>query len=59
MMEPLIEVSVAEDSSEALKAYLYKVEGGACYSTHHSPQIDSLKVTEVIFLAERDLRVRG
>lgn len=55
----LIEVSVAENGLGALEAYLYKVEGGACYSTHYSPQIDSLKITEIIFSAERDLRVRG
>lgn len=59
VMEPLIEVSVAENGLGALEAYLYKVEGGACYSTHHSPQIDNLKITEIIFSAERDLRVRG
>ncbi|KPY35600.1 hypothetical protein [Pseudomonas syringae] len=56
VMEPLIEVSVAEDSSGTVEGYLYKVEGGACYSLHPAAQHAELKKTEIVFLAERDLR---
>ena len=59
VMEPLQEVSIAEDASGTEEGYIYKVVGGACYSIHHSTQRDNLKVTEIIFLAERDLRVSG
>ncbi|GLH45893.1 hypothetical protein RS3R6_30720 [Pseudomonas atacamensis] len=57
VMEPLQEVSIAEDFSGTEEGYIYKVVSGACYSIHHSPQQENLKVKEIIFLAERDLRV--
>lgn len=57
-MEPLEEVSIAEDASGTIEGYIYKVASGACYSTNHSPLRDKLKVREIIFSAERDLRVR-
>lgn len=59
VMEPLQEVSIAEDASGKEEDYIYKVVGGACYSIHLSPQRDNLKVTEIIFSAERHLRVGG
>ncbi|MBI6556867.1 hypothetical protein YA0850_31435 [Pseudomonas veronii] len=58
VMEPLEEVSIAEDASGTIEGYIYKVASGACYSTNHSPLRDKLKVREIIFSAERDLRVR-
>ncbi|MHA7117072.1 hypothetical protein ACX0KM_23465 [Pseudomonas promysalinigenes] len=59
VMEPLQEVSIAEDASGTEEGYIYKVVGGACYSIHHSPHRENLKVTEIIFSADRDLRVGG
>lgn len=59
VMEPLQEVSIAECDSGAEEGYIYKVVGGACYSIHLSPRQEKLKVTEIIFSAERDLRVSG
>ena len=59
VMEPLIEVSVAEGDAGAMEGYVYKVEGGACYSIQHTADHINLKVTEIIFSAERDLRSFG
>lgn len=59
VMEPLIEVSVAEDYAGTIEGYVYRVEGGACYSFQHAADHNNLKVTEVIFSAQRDLRVCG
>jgi len=58
-MEPLKEVSIAENASTAAEGYMYEVMGGAHYSIHHEPPHDNLRVTEIIFSAERDLRIRG
>lgn len=57
VMEPLIEVSVAEDDTGTIQGYVYRVEGGACYSIQQAEDHDNLKITEVVFSAERDLRV--
>ncbi|APO80963.1 TPA: hypothetical protein ACHTCR_000223 [Pseudomonas putida] len=59
VMEPLIEVSVTEDGSGCIGGYLYKVEGGKSYSIHYASSRENVKVKEIIFSAERDLRVRG
>ncbi|MEK2612335.1 hypothetical protein WLF18_24930, partial [Pseudomonas shirazensis] len=59
VMEPLKEVSIAEDASTAMEGYMYEVARGARYSIHHEHPYDNLSVTEIIFSAERDLRIRG
>lgn len=56
VMEPLVEISLAEDSHGNVEGYLYQVEGGACYSLIHGADHSTLKKTEIIFLAARDLR---
>ncbi|BAW27005.1 hypothetical protein [Pseudomonas putida] len=56
VMEPLIEVSFAEDTAGAMEGYLYKVEGGASYSINHTADHSNLKIIEIIFSAERDLQ---
>lgn len=56
VMEPLIEVSVAEDDANKQEGYVYKVEGGACYSVHHGPACGDLKTIEIIFSAKQHLR---
>ncbi|MQT76172.1 hypothetical protein [Pseudomonas helleri] len=56
MMEPLVEVDVAENDSGTIKGYVYRVEGGACYSIEHPAGCSNLKVTDIIFSAARDLR---
>nr|WP_256666524.1 hypothetical protein [Pseudomonas sp. FSL R10-2964] len=58
-MEPLIEVGVAQDNKGEVEGYLFKVAGGVSYSTHHSRDHSNLKVTEIIFSADRDLRAYG
>lgn len=58
-MEPLIEVGVAQDNKGEVEGYLFKVAGGVSYSTHHSRDHSNLKVTEIIFSADRDLRAHG
>ncbi|EMR46300.1 hypothetical protein [Pseudomonas putida] len=58
VMEPLKEVSVAEDPSGTIEGYIYKVLGGACYSIHHASGCNNVKIKEVIFSADRDLRLR-
>lgn len=57
VMEPLEEVSVAEDASGTIEGYIYKVVSGSCYSVNYSPLRDNLRVREIIFSAKRDLRV--
>lgn len=57
MMEPLDEVSIAEDASGMIEGYIYKVVSGECYSINHAPLRDNLKVKEIVFSAARDLRV--
>lgn len=57
-MEPLVEVSIAKGDFGTIEGYIFRVEGGACYSIEHAPQCNNVKVTEIIFLAERDLRTR-
>ncbi len=59
VMEPLVEVSVAEDDSGAIEGYVYRVEGGGCYSIEHYAGCSNLKVTKIIFSAARDLRACG
>lgn len=56
LMEPLIEVSVAENDSGTVEGYMFRVEGGACYSIEHAAGCLDLTIIEVIFSAERDLR---
>lgn len=56
VMEPLIEVSVAQSDTGEVEGYLFKVAGGATYSNHHLGDHRNLKVTEIIFSADRDLR---
>jgi hypothetical protein len=58
VMEPLIGLSVAEDSATKMEGYIYKVAGGVCYSLHHMAGLDNLNVTELIFSADRDLGPR-
>lgn len=56
VLEPLIQVSVARDGSGTIEGYIYKVEGGACYSSEHEQPCADLKVSKIIFSAKRDLR---
>lgn len=56
LMEPLAEVSVAEDDEYNQPGYVYRVEGGGSYSTHPACGRVSLRTTEVIFFAGRHLR---
>ena len=51
-----VEVDVAENDSGTIKGYVYRVEGGACYSIEHPAGCSNLKVTDIIFSAARDLR---
>ncbi|WP_296180001.1 hypothetical protein [Pseudomonas sp. UBA1879] len=57
LMERLVEVSIVEDETGTMEDYVYKVEGGASYGVSRLEDHNGLKVTEVIFSAERDLRV--
>ncbi|SIR22101.1 hypothetical protein SAMN05216509_1121 [Pseudomonas sp. B10] len=59
VMEPLVEVSLAEGDANNLAGYIYKVEGGACYSIQHESTGGGLKTAEIIFSAERHLRRCG
>jgi hypothetical protein len=59
VMEPLVEVSLAEGDANNLAGYIYKVEGGACYSIQHESTCGGLKTAEIIFSAERHLRTCG
>ncbi|MFP3679486.1 hypothetical protein SB725_20510 [Pseudomonas sp. SIMBA_041] len=59
VMEPLIEVSIAEDDAYNLEDYIFRVEGGACYSIQHEKRCGNLKITKTIFSAERHLRTCG
>lgn len=56
LMEPLTEVSVAEDEEDNQPGYVYRVGGGASYSTHPASGRGNLRTTEVIFSAGRHLR---
>lgn len=59
VMEPLVEVSLAEAGANNLAGYIYKVEGGMCYSIQHESTCGGLKIAEIIFSAERHLRTCG
>lgn len=56
MMEPLVEVNVALDEEDGQLGYVYKVEGGHCYSTHPNAQRNNLRTSRTIFSADRHLR---
>lgn len=56
VMEPLKEVSIVKDASGAVEGFIYEVAGGACYGLHSAPLQDNLKVKEIVFSSERDLR---
>lgn len=58
LMEPLIEVSVVKDDTGSVEGYVYRVEGGTCYSIHHAAADYEFELTEIIFSAERDLCTR-
>ncbi|VVP33516.1 hypothetical protein PS865_04488 [Pseudomonas fluorescens] len=55
LMEGLVEVSVVENETGTMKDYVYKVDGGTSYGVWRIEDHNQLKVTEVIFSAERDL----
>ncbi len=55
MMEPVEEVNVALDEDSQL-GYVFKVEGGHCYSTHPSAQRNILRTSHTIFSADKHLR---
>ncbi|WP_312913800.1 hypothetical protein [Stutzerimonas nitrititolerans] len=55
-MEPLAEVSVAEDEDGNPSDYVYTVAGGSSYSTQFASDWGKPKTTQVIFLAGRHIR---
>ncbi|PKM23667.1 MAG: hypothetical protein CVV09_17845 [Gammaproteobacteria bacterium HGW-Gammaproteobacteria-13] len=56
LMEPLAEVSIAEDEKSNQPGYVYRVISGASYSAHPESGRGTLRTTEVIFSAGLHLR---
>ncbi len=56
LMEPLIEVSVAQDDRDNSLGHVFKVEGDRCYSLHPSFGKRDLVTTEVVFSSSQHLR---